>query len=495
MKKFGTLICILFDIFAIGIIALNIFVLNMPLWIGGILCALLLGSMLSLWLTEPKRKVRNILFTCLQIFTAFLVFAGSYCNPYWNSLNFRSNADFCSKDFEETFSYQEAVQDLDYAMRYLKKVHPALKNGVPQDLTLQYEQALENLKNCDKITVNVLCREIECIFSKLGDAHTFATGNFREYHYMKDIYPHKESGHTLTAINGISLDELFQNNSELFSFEVPGYGMAQMRNKLTSLEDLNYLGIQTENGVTYTYVTETGEYIKNTYFTEDFLLYEDYVKQNHLDEDTEEEEYHFVKYEIQPEHDLAILTLDSCNYNEEYRNCLKEMFTKVKEQGIRNVCVDLRDNGGGNSLVADEFLHYLDINSYFGWGQDWRLGYFLISSKGAEINNKRYENLIFDGNVYVLTSTYSFSSAMDFAMLISDNHLGTLIGEAPGNSPRSYGDISMFQLPNSKIYMQISTKQWHRIDEDCTDLLVEPDIKCNSDEALEELYRILEDNL
>lgn len=35
--------------------------------------------------------------------------------------------------------------------------------------------------------------------------------------------------------------------------------------------------------------------------------------------------------------------------------------------------------------------------------------------------------------VYVLTDVYTYSSGMDFAMLVADNHLGTLIGEPCGN--------------------------------------------------------------
>lgn len=491
MKKSGTIICILIDIFAIGMIALNLFVLNLPVWTGSIFCIALFGAIVLLWVKERKRKIRNVFLTCLNILVILIVFIGTYCNPYWNSINFRSNVDYCSKDYDVIFSSKEAKQDLDFAMKYLKKVHPALKDEIPDAVKTQYEQAAENLKNSDAITVNVLAREIEQVFSKLGDAHTFVESNFREYHYMKENYTHREAGDTLIAINGDSIEELFHKNSELFSYEAESYGMARMNNCLSTLEDLDYLGIDTKNGVTLTYGNVSGERIDETYFTEDFLLYDDYAAYNHLDEGTSEEEYHFVTYEIQPEHDLAVLTLDSCNYNDEYRNCVREMFTEVKKKGIRNVCVDLRNNGGGNSLVADEFLHYLDIDSYQTWGQDWRFGYFLISTKGFQKENERYGDYIFDGNVYLLTSTYTFSSAMDFAELICDNHLGTIIGEAPGNSPTSYGDIASFQLPNSKIYMQISTKKWYRVDENCTDLLVEPDIKCDSEQALIKLLDIL----
>lgn len=52
---------------------------------------------------------------------------------------------------------------------------------------------------------------------------------------------------------------------------------------------------------------------------------------------------------------------------------------------------------------------------------------------------------------------------------------GTLIGEAPANSPNGYGNIATFKLPNSKILMQISTMKFKRADSSNKDELVEPD--------------------
>ncbi|MFA9398889.1 MAG: hypothetical protein ACERKV_11590, partial [Clostridiaceae bacterium] len=44
-------------------------------------------------------------------------------------------------------------------------------------------------------------------------------------------------------------------------------------------------------------------------------------------------------------------------------------------------------------------------------------------NKNIEKNNK-YNDMLFEGNVYILTSTSTFSSAMNFAEYIKDNKLG-----------------------------------------------------------------------
>ena len=85
----------------------------------------------------------------------------------------------------------------------------------------------------------------------------------------------------------------------------------------------------------------------------------------------------------------------------------------------------------------------------------------------------------------------TFSSAMDFAMYIKDNKLGTIIGETSANNPNSYGMIAQFKLPNSEIYMQISTKKWYRINENTEEKFIESDIKCESKEAIFKLYDIV----
>ena len=46
------------------------------------------------------------------------------------------------------------------------------------------------------------------------------------------------------------------------------------------------------------------------------------------------------------------------------KKTLAEMLKKVHELGIQNVAVDLRENHGGNSMVANEFFRYLGVETY-----------------------------------------------------------------------------------------------------------------------------------
>ena len=96
----------------------------------------------------------------------------------------------------------------------------------------------------------------------------------------------------------------------------------------------------------------------------------------------------------------------------------------------------------------------------------------------------------FSGKKYVITSVSTYSSATDFAMLIQDNGIGEVVGEASGNMPASYDVVSRFQLPESHINFQISSKKWHCVDES-KELPILPDIECDPEEALDVLKESL----
>lgn len=481
------ILCILLGILSIALIPLNLLYMSLPEWVTVIFAVLVLFSSVLLWIKGTRHKVINVFISLLSLFSMSLTLFGAYCNPYWNNIFFRINANFYSKPYNETVSGKEAKQDLDYALKYLQKCHPALINGFPSDMSEKVQKTSEELLQLDTITVNALNVKIQQIFSMLSDGHTHTMVNLPDLHYLKEIHSHNEAGDILTKVNGKTIGELFKEKSDLYSFEAESYGLVCMKDDLGTTEGLDYLGISVGQGVVFTYETKGGEEKDFTYYEEDFVLYDEYLRYNNM-EASDSEQKSFVYYEIQKDRSLAVLTLESCRYNDEYINCLKEMFTEVKAQRIENVCVDLRNNGGGTSLVANEFIKYLDVPSYKDIGCVWRFGGFEAEFEGGETENPRYTDLLFNGNVYLLTSYYTFSSAMDFTQYITDNGLGTVIGEPCGNSPNSCGEVTMFKCPNSQIAFQVSTKKWERIDKENTDLLLQPDILCEADEALDNLY-------
>lgn len=479
---------IILAIIGIGLIPLNLFVLSMPEWITILISAAILAASVIMWIKLKGKIPAKVLISLLSILGIAISLFGSWCNPYWNSISFKGGSYYC-KDYGYELTYSQAKADLDYAYKYLKKLHPKFYKETPTEIKNRYEEAVSALKNADKITINFLAEQIQGIFFLLHDAHTSLYLNYPNARYMKYIDIRKSAGDNLVGINGQSLESLLDEGSPCFnkvSYEVKSWGTIQLKQYAGNLEGLNYLGIPTENGITYNYESKEGEKVDVFVTESDFLTYDEYVKFNNISDNTTEETS-FVSYAIDKENNAAILTLTACNYNSEYINTLNEMFKEIKAQNIKNLAVDLRDNGGGNSLVANELFKYLNIDSFKDIGNNWRLGLFMLNFPEQEITNEKYDDLLFEGKLCLLTSNYSFSSAMLFAEYVKDNGLGTIIGEAPGNDPNGYGDISIFKLPNLGAVFQISTKQFIRLGNKSG--LIEPDIPCDKGEALDYFHK------
>lgn len=478
MKRRLWLAVVVLDVLGIALIPLNLFALQMPEAVTLIFVPAAAVLNVLLWRGGTGGRGAKAALSLLSLAAAALTLFGAYCNPYWNSNTFRADALKTVRDDAMVLTGREALADLDYAMKYLKKLHPAFYRGAPPAASAQYELARQELAGMEKVDLCTLSREIEPVLATLGDAHTYALAVYRRAHRLKYLDEREAAGERVVAVNGVSVDELLAQNARLFSYETEAYGRLWAENRLRSLEGLRYLGIDTDGGVAYTFARADGTKETLTFYSDDFTV-----------EDSGADDAPFVSYELDRGHDLAVLRLDRCVYNDAYRDCLAEFFAAVRANGISNVAVDLRNNGGGNSLAADELIRYLNVRQYRHGSSEWRLGPFLLKNEARTVENRRYTENTFCGKLYVLTSARSFSAAVDFAMLVKDNRIGTLIGEEPGNLPDSYGDAAFFALPHSNIFMQISTKSFHRVDGSAAGRPVEPDIPCAAEDAERELYQ------
>ena len=474
--------------------ALNMFVVSFPEWVMLIPAVLLAAVNVLLIVRTDVRLWAKIVLPVLSVLMIAAGLLGSYCNPYWSSVTFRDTES--TRSYDTVLTYREAEADMDQMMAIVSKCHPMFVDSCPDEFAAAYDSAIERLKNDDEITVNDLRCEIQRTLSVLGDGHTNAYPDYDDQRYLKTIAGRKAEGWTLYSVNGYTPKRLFETRRDLFCYEAESWGVLSLRNNLSSLSGLDFLGIDPE-GVMFTWMNEEGEFVTDTYTAADFLPMDEYLEYNaqYSTEDQPREQFVWYDYETEV-YSVALLSLTECRYDDEYKKYLQLLFSDVKEHGIRNVVVDLRGNGGGNSMVANEFIRYLPVDTYKVDGCYHRLGCFMLDYTGEEyikLNNEKYTDLTFEGNVYLLTDSSSFSSAMLFAAYIKDNGLGTIIGEPPGNEPNGYGEVVNFRLGNSGLYISVSTKQFIRPDQECTDELVMPDIPCSGDETLDVLVDMLSD--
>ena len=185
---------------------------------------------------------------------------------------------------------------------------------------------------------------------------------------------------------------------------------------------------------------------------------------------------------------LEIRTFESIEYEESnisYVAFLEETFREFKENGKKNLIIDLRNNDGGEdengkilaSYLFDKPFNYYQALEFKNTSYDF-LKYTNISAeeweglvKGLKKNSNGwydftdYPNIgeqnnstpYFNGNVYVLINGNSFSTTGELTSIIHFNKKAKFVGEECGAAyyGSNSGIIPLLTLPNTKIKISI----------------------------------------
>lgn len=416
-----------------------------------------------------KLAVVIIVFVIISVYSIYQLLI----NPYRET----TNEYVTTLPLETELTKKQILGDIDYVIGKLRERHPAWlekENKRVDAVEAKYSDMRKMINDDEKNSYTVLeeWQILSRIMNQLYDGHSRVNCYSDSKKYIDDFSQINEYGNPIT-INGEPTEKILESFLNLFQYERAEFAQAEFNEYIRNELYLNWLGVNTSDGVTFKFATDSGE--KEYHYS--FVPYEN-VKNSDV------EDVEWINYEIEKNENLAIFTLKECDYNDLYVKTVNEFFDKVYSENIENIIVDLRGNGGGYSYVANEFLSHLDIDGYSGWSADVRYGNFLMHSEPYYYDVEKKENA-YNGKVFILTDVYTYSSAMDFAMLFKDNNLGTIVGEASGNMPESYGDVLSFTVPNSKLAFSVSYKKWHRIDQSKCDEPIKPDYECKSQDALD----------
>lgn len=365
------------------------------------------------------------------------------------------------------------IEDFNYVVNTIKSTHPSAVAGLPYDFSEYASSAAIKIHDEDELIAN-LCK----LTALLKDGHT----NIEVEYSLKNLCINLpcvwlndglfavEDHHGILKgdeIIGIGHHTINQVLEQLYAF-IPHENIYLVKMRATKYPFINYhifsefmlnnikaLNSETvkvtvlRNNQTFTYELALEKY-------NGFLNF----KSNE----------NFIDFWI--DNSTAILKLDECRYNDEYIEKLNNFFNIIKKQNINNIIIDLRENMGGDSRVATEFLKYIDIDSYYFYGVKERNQNDLIdiNSEKCLINNNTYENVeLFKGKIICLVSNKTFSSARIFATVLKDNNIATIAGEPTGGKPCSYGNPLRFKTPNYNIKFRVSSRIFTRPAHNCQD--------------------------
>lgn len=164
----------------------------------------------------------------------------------------------------------------------------------------------------------------------------------------------------------------------------------------------------------------------------------------------------FLSYEIGD--NTAIMHLNSCICNEEYKETLKKLAYICKENRIDSFILDLSSNMGGSSAVIDEFISFTDIEYFKRYEMiDFSSGEAGYITKRRDLIKNQKKDVLLPKRIYCKVSHHTFSSARTFAVTLKDNGIANIIGMETGGKPNSYGMPQKMRLPGSNIRFRVSS--------------------------------------
>lgn len=429
-----------------------------------------------------KHIIRKFIKTSLFVFAGFailLLMLYFLFNAYRGSVSTWQKQNV---QIEQVLTKKQAADDLRYIKEKVNQLHYSARNGLPKNFEKQYEYEIEHLSS--KPTVLKVWQAGSRILQTLDDAHStlYAYIDDRSYKNIDYSLNNNElfininkNQYKVNKINGASINVLMKNAYSQISYENDIYRDYEFISSLKHESEIEWLGSPSFNTYTVEYV-DNGD-AKNITFQPDNV--------------SSKSSTNWVYFQIDKANNVGIFTLKRCNYNDEYKQVLNNFFAAVRKNHITNIAVDLRENSGGSSLVANEFIRYLNVDQFKDYTSYYRLKIISGKSPFNTIKNKKISSLLFNDKVYVLTSPKTFSSAMNFSVLLQDNKLAKVIGEPCGNKPSQYGEVVTFLLPDSKLYFSTTIAYFERPDKSIAGASFQvPDYSVPYKDALYKLYEL-----
>jgi len=150
----------------------------------------------------------------------------------------------------------------------------------------------------------------------------------------------------------------------------------------------------------------------------------------------------------------AVLTIDSFSYYDEKNKIFFEFvdkaFSRIIEENIENVIIDLRGNGGGDPFCASYLWAYIEREPYPYFSEPY--------GKYAELSKpiKQADNH-FTGELFILIDGSNFSTTGHFCSLVKYHEQGTFIGTETGSTYACNAAVRVFPLKNTGIGLKIAT--------------------------------------
>src|SRR5450631_4016673 len=158
------------------------------------------------------------------------------------------------------------------------------------------------------------------------------------------------------------------------------------------------------------------------------------------------------KFLIDSLYNTGILTIRSFAFYDSvagFRHFIDSFFTKVKQQHIHSVILDLRDNSGGDPFCSAYLLAFLEKTPVIYYSEPY--GMYEQLSKPLPLAADH-----FDGILYTLINGNDFSSTGHLCALLKYYQIGKFIGTQTGGTYTCNDNSTYITLKNTGITLKVA---------------------------------------
>lgn len=404
----------------------------------------------------------------------------------------------CAQTNSPLFSEEQLREDLDTLHSWLLSSHPKLySNADSVETEKKWQQVRGGLKG--SMSRSAFTKMLAPLLAQYNDGHTFVETDFES----PELITFKNAGGRF-----LSYEVTIQENEVWIKKDHDTVEQLKPGSRILSINDkpINEIITELYNGMSGDYKANRLASVSRLF---GFLLWNQYgwsapysIEMKNPDGTTRSIRSHAVSIDhylknlfpsplwtmdIYPDESLAVIECKSYSGNmDRIREKLDSFFTIIKQKNIQHVALDLRRNGGGNSMIGTLFLSYItqkplvSVNSK-SFRESKRLHALPADSwlkkqfdnalkswtRNGEFLTSYFESdnplqltkpeLFFNGQFYLLTSARTYSSAHMTAMQVKCSKLGVIIGQLTGEQIDLTGEILNSKLPHTNIFVYIPT--------------------------------------
>lgn len=173
--------------------------------------------------------------------------------------------------------------------------------------------------------------------------------------------------------------------------------------------------------------------------------------------------------EYDSNYNAAILTIKDFHsdilkniYKQNFKKEIEPIFDSISSLKVENLIIDLRDNQGGSITYGIMLLSHLIQQQFKVVNAYYRLrNGELVKTNGPSSGFHKPNKNPFTGQIYVITNGGSFSNSVIVSSCLKEHTNALFIGTESGGNPNILSAFTKdFELPNTKIRVEIPTKQF-----------------------------------